>query len=413
MATHRDIGIYSYLSFSPGIGGKLKLEIDDFFVEEIPVDLPRSDNGKNTIILVKLRNWETNRFVKILSRKLGISRHRIRFAGTKDKRSVSVQHFCIMNFRDVDTLSNIRLGGVEILNAFRSDKCIELGDLMGNRFRIVLRDATCDSRVERIEEELRGRFPNFFGVQRFGAARPVTHIVGKHIILGEFEEAVRYYIGFQGDFERDEGRRIFFDSLDAREAIKHISERAEYERAMLNHLISHPGDYVGAIRSLPRTLAMMFVHAYQSYLFNRMVSERIRDGIDMRVGDVVMKTDPHGIPKQEFVKVSGFNIDKLKKLEAVGKAYVSTLLFGYESEFSGGLQGEIERRIIEEEGISREDFRIREIPELSSKGRRRNIVARYFDYHREDCVFSFTLHPGVYATSLMREFMKREELEFY
>lgn len=413
MATHRDIGITSYLSFSPGIGGKLKREIEDFFVEEIPVDIPRSENGRHTIIRVKLRNWETNRFVKILSRKLGISRHRIRFAGTKDKRSVSVQYFCIMNFSEMDALADIFLGGVEILEAFRSDRCIELGDLLGNRFRIALRDAVCDSRVERIEEELQGRFPNYFGVQRFGAARPITHIVGRYILRGEFGEAVRYYIGYPGEFDQDEGRKIFFESLDAREAIKYISDKAEYERAMLNYLIKNPGDYIGALRALPKNLLLMFVHAYQSYLFNRMVSERLREGADMMVGDVVMKTDSRGIPKQEFVKVSGFNIDKLRRLEAMGKAYISTLLFGYESEFSGGLQGEIEKKVVEEEGISRRDFRIRYMPELSSKGRRRNIIARYFDYSREDCLFSFTLHPGTYATSLMREFMKREELEYY
>ncbi len=410
MHTHSEIGIYSYLSFSPGIGGKLKKEVEDFYVEEIPVEIERSENGKNLFLKIRLRNWETNRFVKILSKHLGISRNRIRFAGTKDKRSVSVQYFCIYNYSNH---VEHRIKDAELLEEFRSDSCIELGDLLGNRFVLTLRDAKCDERVEKIEEELKGFFPNFFGVQRFGATRPITHIIGKYILMGDFENAVRYYVGYPGDFEEDLGRKIFFDSLDPREAIREINSRAEYERAILNHLISYSGDYIGALRALPKPLLMMFVHAYQSYLFNMMVSERIKKGIEVQEGDVVLKTDIRGRPLQEYVNVNSFNIKKIKKLVEEGKAYTSTILFGYKSSFSGGIQGEIEKEIIEKEGIENKIFRIREMPELSSKGRRRNILARYWDYKREDCKFSFSLYPGTYATSFMREFMKREELEYY
>jgi len=409
MHTHKEIGIYSYLSFSPGIGGKLKKSIDDFHVEELPKELAKDEHGNNLILKVRLRNWETNRFVKLLSKRLGMSRNRIRFAGTKDKRSVSTQYFCIYN------LSNppeINMKDVEIIDAFRSNVCIELGDLLGNKFRIFVSDATCQN-VEKIEDELDGKFPNFFGVQRFGAARPTTHIVGKYIVQGNYREAVRYYIGLQSEYKEDDGRKIFWNSLDPRAAIREIDPRAEYERAMLNHLIKNPDDYAGAIRALPKTLAMMFVHAYQSYLFNKMVSERLNHGVQLELGDVVTKVDSHGIPTQEYVKVSSFNYDKIKKLESQGRVYISTILFGYESSFSEGIQGTIERRIIKDESITPMNFRIKDIPELSSKGRRRNILARFYSYTRNGCEFSFILSPGTYATSLMREFMKQEALEYY
>lgn len=409
MHTHKEIGIYSYLSFSPGVGGKLKKEVNDFYVEEVPINIKRDNNGKNTVLKIRLRNWETNRFVKVLSKKLGISRNRIRFAGTKDKRSVSTQYFCIYNLTKIPVID---IKDVEILDVFRSNNCIELGNLLGNKFRIQVSNASCDG-VEKIENELNGRFPNFFGVQRFGATRPTTHVVGKYIILGNYREAVRYYIGLQSEFNADDGRKIFWDSLDPRAAIREIDRTAEYERAMLNHLIKNPEDYAGAIRVLPKNLAKMFVHAYQSYLFNIMVSKRIEIGVEPTIGDIVLKTDKQGMPLQDYVKVTSFNINKIKKMTAEGKAYISTVLFGYETKFSEGVQGEIEREVIEEENIKRENFRIKQIPELSSKGRRRNILARFKDYSRNNCYFSFFLHPGTYATSLMREFMKREELEFY
>lgn len=409
MHTHKEIGIYTYLSFSPGVGGKLKKDVDDFYVEEVPIDIERDNHGKNTVLKIRLRNWETNRFVKILSKKLGISRNRIRFAGTKDKRSVSTQYFCIYGLTQIP---DIEIKDVEILEVFRSNECIELGNLLGNKFRIRVCDASCDG-VEKIENELNGRFPNFFGVQRFGAARPTTHVVGKYIVQGNYKEAVRYYIGLQSEFNEDEGRKIFWDSLDPKAAIRKIDRTAEYERAMLNHLIKNPDDYAGAIRVLPKNLAKMFVHAYQSYLFNIMVSKRLEVGVEPTIGDIVLKTDSLGMPVQDYVKVTSFNINKIKKMNREGKAYISTVLFGYETKFSEGVQGEIEREVIYEENIKRENFRIKQIPELSSKGRRRNILARFKDYSRNDCYFSFFLYPGTYATSLMREFMKRDELKYY
>ncbi len=410
MHTHRDIGIYSYLSFSPGIGGKLKKYVEDFVVEEIPAAIQKNPAGKNLIIKVRLRNWETNRFVKILARNLGISRNRIRFAGTKDKRSISVQYFCIMNMSQIP---DIHLNDVEIEEHFFSDLCLNLGDLVGNRFTIVVREAVCDERVNKIKSEIGDKFPNFFGVQRFGSSRPTTHIVGKFIVKGDFQNAVRYYIGYQGDFADDLGRKIFWENLDARDAIREIDPRAEYERAMLNHLITKPNDYIGALRSLPKNLLMMFVHGYQSYLFNRMASERLKKDVAPQIGDIIMKTNSVGLPIQEFAKVSTFNIDKIKKLCDSGRAYVSTVLFGSETSFSGGLQGEIEREIINEEGLKKSDFRIKYIPELSSRGLRRNILSRFSNFSHKDCTFEFSLHRGAYATSLMREFMKQEELQWY
>ncbi len=410
MYTEKDIGIFSFLSKTPGIGGKLRKKIEDFYVEEIPLPIERENDGKNLFLKIKLKNWETNRFIKILAKTLGISKRRIRFAGTKDKRSISIQYFCILNYREnVD----LKLKDVEILEIFRSNAELNIGDLFGNKFGVYLSDAICDERVSQIEEELRGVFPNFFGVQRFGAARPITHLVGKYILHGDFEEAVRYYIGYPSSFEKDEGREIFFNMLDAKDAIKNISKIASYERAMLNHLIKNPEDYIGALRTLPRNLLMLFVHGYQSYLFNKMVSERLIEGVDVKIGDVIMKTDALGLPTQDYVKVNDFNIEKIRKLIGKRRAYISTLLFGYNSELSGGIQGEIERRVIEEEGIKKEMFKIREIPEVSSKGRRRNILSPILDYSREDCLFKFTLHRGAYATSLMREFMKQDYLGFY
>src|SRR6266511_2970855 len=85
------VGIAATLTSAPGLGGRIKASAEDFVVEEVSVDLPRSDDGRYTAARLRTRNWETNRLVRELARALRISRKRISFAGTKDRRAVTTQ----------------------------------------------------------------------------------------------------------------------------------------------------------------------------------------------------------------------------------------------------------------------------------------------------------------------------------
>jgi tRNA pseudouridine13 synthase len=92
-AVEREVGMEVYLTDSPGVGGKLRIYPEDFVVEELSLPPERKEGGEWTAARLRLRNWETNRLVKELSHCLAISRRRITFAGTKDKRGVKIQMF--------------------------------------------------------------------------------------------------------------------------------------------------------------------------------------------------------------------------------------------------------------------------------------------------------------------------------
>ncbi len=421
MVEENFIGIETYLTKSQGIGGKLKKEVDDFIVEEIPIELERKSKGKNLILKIRLKNWETNRFVISLSKSLKVGRNAITFAGTKDKRAITTQYFCVANYENEVKLN---LKDVEILDSFRSDKCLDLGDLYGNNFEIGVSDIKENSEevINKIIAEMEfNQFPNFFGVQRFGSSRPITHIVGKQIIERRFDEAVRIYIGLIFSFDRDkEARKYFYDTMDPEGTIKLIEGKMDYEYIMLNHLKEKPGDYKGAIERLPRTLKMMFIHGYQSYLFNRILSERIKrySIFEPMVGDIVLPVDKYGLPiNDRYIKVTKENIDTIGKRIKEKKAYISGVLFGSESIFSEGEMGEIEKSVIEKENICGDMFKIREIREIASKGSRRALSTPFLnlDYYikNKKANFSFALFRGSYATSFLREFMKQSEIFYY
>ena len=282
MVPEEEIGISVFWTEDvPGIGGRLKTIPEDFAVEEMSLFPPESPEGELSAAVIRHRNWEMNRLVRRLSTNLRVSRNAISFAGTKDKRSVATQ---LMTFRiPLEALATVQIPDVEFLSMYRTNTPIKLGSLLGNRFRIMVRDVLRDDKEERIRavdealEALKG-FPNFFGVQRFGVTRPVTHLIGRAMILGDFEKAVMLYLSYETEHESPEfqkARKYIAETRDFKNALSMFPKGMTFERTLLGHLSRKQEDFSGALKMLPRNLVMMFVHAYQSYLFNRILSRRI------------------------------------------------------------------------------------------------------------------------------------------
>ncbi len=419
----RDVGIEGYLTSTSGVGGILKATADDFVVEEMSSPPPPSVDGPYTVATVRVRNWETNRLVRELARNLHISRQRIGFAGTKDKRAVTTQLFSFENVPP-ERIQGLRLKDLEVLDAVRSDRPLEIGDLAGNRFRIVVHNLavpseTASARVDETARQIRifGGFSNFFGVQRFGSVRPITHVVGRHIVRGEFREAVEAYVAnpIEGEDAESYGvRAALRDTGDVQAALRTYPRSYGFEKAILNHLATRPDDFVGALRQLPFNLLMMFVHGYQSYLFNRILSERMRRGLPVHepvAGDVVLPADKAGLPDRDrTIDVTCDNLERVAGRCRDGKAWVSAVLYGSESEFAGGEPGQIEKQIVAAEGLRPEDFIIPDIPRLSSRGTRREILAPFRNLEvaviGSDLNVNVEITRGAYATCLLREFTK-------
>lgn len=423
-----DIGIRRYLCDTDGTGGHLKTEPEDFIVREIS-DPPREKaDGEYAIATVTSRNWETNRLVRMLSRGIGMSRARIGFAGTKDKRAVTTQ---LMSFRcPSEDLAKVSLKDVEISGVYRGSRAIQLGDLIGNSFEIAVRDCTADpARIrEIVEEDMRiiaaeKGFPNYFGVQRFGVVRPVTHLVGERIVRGDIEGAVRTYICYTTPEEEADVREIR-TSLEGTDDWAHareiMPEKMSFEKVMAQ-VLAEGGDWKDAISALPSNLQMMLVHAYQSYLFNEMLSERMARGLPLNApveGDIVIPLAADGTPQHEApVLADSRNIDLVSRQVKLGRAFVTAALYGSETILAEGEQGEIERSIAEREGLKPEDFVVPGLSKCSSKGGRRELLCPVKDLRadfRDDGSYSvsFSLPKGNYATCLMREFMKSEMKDY-
>ena len=419
------IGIWFYSTISEGIGGTIKTIPADFNVREI-TNRTELKEGKYLIAELTKENWDTLGVIREIADRLRVSRNRIGFAGTKDKLAVTKQKISIWGTEE-NELKRVNIADVSLDVIGRSNKAVSLGDLYGNEFEIVIRGVeggyeVVKDRIDAITNEIvanRG-IPNFFGVQRFGINRPITHVVGRHLIKGDISGAVMSYLSdiFPGESETAKEARRLCKCGKLKESLKIMPLR--YERAMLNALIKNDRDFLSAFHSLPKNLQKLFVHAYQSYLFNLILSKRMNQNLPFNLavaGDVVCFHNEFGFPDPDKVeRVTADKIEGMNRLLKRGRAFVTAPIFGYETDFADGVVGAIERKVLEDEAIEPDNFRIENMPELSSKGTTRPVLLPV-DLKAElsddeltpgqlKVKLNFFLPKGSYATVLLREYMK-------
>ncbi|MGZ4865170.1 MAG: tRNA pseudouridine(13) synthase TruD, partial [Halobacteriota archaeon] len=209
-------------------------------------------------------------------------------------------------------------------------------------------------------------------------------------------------------------RQRVLDTHDFKEALLRTPLRLRYERAMLNHLAKYPNDFDGALGTLSINLQRLFIHAFQSYLFNMMVSSRLARGFSLSRG---FDGDRVWVPDQGRVRtVVPKNVEDMNRNLAAGRACIQMPVLGYETELSDGVIGQIEQEVLMSEGVNLDAFRIENCPRLASKGVMRNVVlpvdigySVMSDELNNDRVrvdLRFFLPKGCYATAVLREIMK-------
>jgi len=423
---------YYYTTFS-GIGGSLRNKLDDFVVEEILPDRTpilsiinrrSKSNGIYTHCIMKKVNWSTIDALKKVARAHKIGMDRISYAGIKDKKAVTYQRICIWNIPPSEIISHITKG-IDIIYSWREEKPVKLGELWGNKFDIIIRKTSipAEKAVSVAEKAIEkiislGGVPNYFGYQRFGVHRPITHMVGKMLLKNKIEEAVKFFLGEVFELEGEdakEGRTRLKEDWNYRKALSYFPKRLKTEIRILEYLAKHETDYIGALLNTPKSILKMFIHAYQSYLFNIFLSKRLELNLPLDsaiIGDLVIQLDDLQRPIKYPYLVNQNNISLINKNIKQGKMSVVAPLIGYSTKFPQNEWGEFMQSIIEQENIQLDDFKSIEIKMLRSKGSYRELLAPvYLERHPvklpDDGIrIIFSLKSSTYATVMLREIMK-------
>jgi tRNA pseudouridine13 synthase len=446
----RLLGIEVYTTQTSGIGGKIRGAVEDFQVEEILLDGSKAqvdfsggekralgaswEQQQHLLCVLAKQNWDTLIATKNVANQLGLGQNSLQIAGIKDAKAVTAQYFSIENFTMAD-VEKVNINGVQIRPVGYLRNPLSLFYLLGNHFTIKITNITqqdhdtVNTQVSQTIEEITqlGGIPNYFGHQRFGTTRPITHYVGKAILENNFEEAALLFLAKPSPYEHPETRSARMElqqTYNFKAALEHYPKQLRYERLMLKYLNENPNQYFRAFNVLPLKLQVLFVQAYQSYLFNRFLSERVKAGLPLNrveIGDFVVSVERTGLPMVNVSQiVTAQNQTRIDEALAAGKMRLALPLVGFKQKLSGGTMGELEQCVLQQENVNMNNFRITANSRIGNRGSLRTALTPVKDFKHLNTTKStadgltvtitFTLLRGCYATILLREIIKPQNL---
>eukprot|EP01018_Ginkgo_biloba_P022079 Gb_26326 [translate_table: standard] len=285
------------------------------------------DRGKFLRFHLCKENKDTQEVLMVIGRMLGVQPRSFGIAGTKDKRAVTTQQVTVFK-QHASRLAalNKRLYGIKVGNFCYVKEGLVLGQLSGNRFTITLRGVVAETHgiIKDAADGLgKNGFINYFGLQRFGSGSVPTHMIGAALLRGEWKTAAALILDPRDGERNDirEAREYYKRSMDIDGTLRRLPRHLVAERATLACLKKNLGNYLQAISSIPRTLRMMYVHSYQSYLWNHAASARVQKyGVNNVIEGDLVYCKGSGIDIQNTNQQSRNEVDDTYEFDVLEEA---------------------------------------------------------------------------------------------
>lgn len=391
-------GITPVAEEAVALGGRIRVRPEDFRVEEIPLVRP-AGRGDHVLFQIEKREMSTFDAILRISKGAKVSEHRVGYAGLKDAQAVARQYLTAAKVPPERVLG-IEHPRLRVLTAARHTAALKLGHHRGNRFAIRIRnvDTSRIPEARRALERLVERgMPNAYGAQRFGIRRD-GHRIGRAVLHEDWQTFLTRLLGEPSPLEHDHrvvSARRAWDQGDAEKALSLFPLRHRLEKKALSTLL-RTGSPREAFLALGRRPRRIWVAAWQSYLFNRILDRRVREGTYDRLleGDIgSLHASGACFPAREA--------DRRPDASPTGP------LVGYDLTLAEGEPGRMEREILAEDGAEPEAFRA---DHVRARGQRRPLSIRVreasLEVEDETTVrVRFVLPPGSFATVLLEALM--------
>ena len=382
-----ELGLNVYSTKFSGTNGKIKQNNKDFEVSEVISEKALDTISEETgfaIYNLRKNGIDTNHALRDVEKRFGLV---LRALGLKDSHAITEQ------FVQAKTISRSleKIDGKKysLKRIGFSKKPIAKQDMLGNKFKIKISDSTKD--ISQFNEH--DKILNFFGYQRFGSKRPITHLVGKAIIQKDYQKAIDFLLNYSSKYDSEENnqyRKLIAERKSELEIIDQLPRSMDIEIAVLRSL-AKSNDQKTAIREIPLQMRRFYVQAYQSYIFNKTLSmafEYEEELFHPKESDVCYdRTSQLGKFQNEP--------DQRLTVPLVGHSYFKKTRFDYYIQ-----------KILETEEVSPSEFLIKDFQEISVEGGFRNSSIQCDNFQTSNDIIEFQLSRGSYATIVIREILK-------
>ncbi|XP_015249019.1 PREDICTED: pseudouridylate synthase 7 homolog isoform X1 [Cyprinodon variegatus] len=258
-------------------------------------------------------NKDTMDAINLLSKFLRLRPNMFSYMGTKDKRAITVQEIAVLKIT-AERLAHLNkcLMNLKLGNFCYKNHPLKLGELQGNHFTVVIRNISgTDEQVHQAMTSLRQTgFINYYGMQRFGTTAVATQQVGRAILRNDWNQVVDLILKPRPGAEKEylvRCREEWAKTQDPEAALRKLPNKRCVEGQLLRGLSMYgKKNIVTAFGQIPRNNRLMYIHSYQSVVWNTMVSRRIEAfGLKAVEGDLVLKgTKAHVLSAEEAEKHS-------------------------------------------------------------------------------------------------------------
>ena len=397
-------GIECYCTDYRGISGSIKRSNEEFRVSEIidtsfltNISTVQDEHHKYPLYILEKRNIDSNHAIFEIRRKLGIT---LKVIGLKDAKAVTKQYASSEQTKNIIKEAST----AHTILSLKGFTKVPIGksSLSGNAFTISIHNPTV-SDISSFIPEIKN-IANFYGLQRFGSERMVTHLVGKEIVKRNFRKAAELLLSFTTEYDSTMSIEIRNKSRDPKnysQIIRELPKRMDIEYQVMSALEKGKGP-IAALRSIPINIRRLFVQAYQAYIFNRCLSIAVLNGenvVKSKEGDLCFELENSSV----FGRIRKYN----PSTDLISQTVPAIRLIGYTFQPRKGRFDKITEEIMSTEGITPREFYIKEMQELSAQGGFRQAPLWSKDFRfRGSLTVCFKLPKGSYATTLLRELMK-------
>jgi tRNA pseudouridine13 synthase len=273
---------------------KIKRRPEDFEVEERTRFEP--SGGPFALYALIKRSIGTPEAVEAVARRWNLPRESISFGGLKDRHALTTQRITIHG----GPRRGFRQTNLELKYLGQAPRRYGPKDIEGNRFRIVLRDFSREGEDRArgaLSEVARDPLPNYFDDQRFGSLGPSGEFVARAWCGQNYERAVWLALAEENEHDRPEDRtekKILRDRWGDWAACKSALGRS-HRRSIVTFLADRPGDFKGALARIHADLRGLYLSAFQSFLWNRLLSTSLReicrpaqvDAVPLKIGEAL------------------------------------------------------------------------------------------------------------------------------